>query len=96
MSRPYNYNVSFISGAMGMTGSVIVPYLEVKDNEYDYDLLLHQRGPWPEGAAFHRLPWFAGLDDARKAAVIDMTYNLGIDGFLGFRKTIAALRRIIS
>lgn len=43
-------------------------------------------------AAFHRLPWFAALDDVRKAVVIDMTYNLGIDGFLGFRKTIAALR----
>jgi len=43
-------------------------------------------------AAFHRLPWFADLDDVRKAVVIDMTYNLGIDGFLGFRKTIAALR----
>lgn len=26
-------------------------------------------------AAFHRLPWFAALDDVRKAVVIDMTYN---------------------
>lgn len=43
-------------------------------------------------AAFHRLPWFDALDDVRKAVVIDMTYNLGIDGFLWFRKTIAALR----
>lgn len=49
MSRPYNYNASFISGLMGTTESVIIPYLEVKDNEFDHDLLLHQRGPWPEG-----------------------------------------------
>lgn len=49
MSRPYNYNVSFINGAMGAAGSVIIPYLEVRDNEFDHDLLLHQRGPWPEG-----------------------------------------------
>lgn len=71
MSRPYNYNVSFISGAMGATGSVIVPYLEVKDNEYDYDLLLHQRGPWPEGEEgrlsreqLHRLidAWIDGVE----------------------------------
>ena len=49
MSRPYNYGAVFISGVMGTTESVIIPYLEVKDNGFDHDLLLHQRGPWPEG-----------------------------------------------
>lgn len=71
MSRPYSYDVSFISGMMGATESVIVPYLEVKDNEYDYDLLLHQRGPWPEGEEgersreqLHRLidAWLDGVE----------------------------------
>ena len=71
MSRPYSYDVSFISGMMGATESLIIPYLEVKDNEYDHDLLLHQRGPWPEGEEgrlsreqLHRLidAWIDGVE----------------------------------
>jgi hypothetical protein len=71
MTRPYSYRVSFINGAMGPTGSLITPYLEVKDNEYDHDLLLHQRAPWPEGeegersrATLHRLidAWLDGVE----------------------------------
>jgi hypothetical protein len=71
MSRPYNYGAVFVSGVMGMPGSVVLPYLEVKDNEYDHDLLLHQRGPWPEGEEgrlsreqLHRLvdAWIDGVE----------------------------------
>ena len=32
-----------------MPGSVVLPYLEVMDNDFDYDLLLRQRGAWPDG-----------------------------------------------
>jgi len=62
---------SFISGMMGATESLIIPYLEVKDNEYDHDLLLRQRGPWPEGEEgrlsreqLHRLidAWIDGVE----------------------------------
>jgi hypothetical protein len=71
MSRPYNYGAVFVSGVMGMPGSVALPYLEVKDNEFDHDLLLHQRGPWPEGEEgrlsreqLHRLvdAWIDGVE----------------------------------
>ena len=71
MSRSYRYNAVFVSGMLGMPGSVVLPYLEVKDNEYDYDLLLHQRGPWPEGEEgrlsreqLHRLvdAWIDGIE----------------------------------
>ena len=47
MSRPYNYGAVFVNGMMGMPGSVALPYLEV--SEQGYDLVLHQRAPWPEG-----------------------------------------------
>lgn len=49
MSRPYRYGASFVSGVMGAPGSVVLPYLEVLDNEFDHDLLLRQRNTWPEG-----------------------------------------------
>lgn len=38
-----------------------------------------------------QLPWFDGLDDVRKLVIIDMVFNLGIGGFLGFHATIAAI-----
>ncbi len=36
--------------------------------------------------------WFASLTDARKAVIVDMAYNMGIDGLLKFEKTIEALK----
>jgi GH24 family phage-related lysozyme (muramidase) len=35
---------------------------------------------------------FAGWPPARKAAVMSMLFNLGLQGFLGFRKFLEALR----
>jgi lysozyme len=32
--------------------------------------------------------WYRGLNNARRAAIVDMIYNLGMTGFLEFRKTI--------
>ena len=32
--------------------------------------------------------WYDSLDDVRKMVVIDMTFNLGIQGFLKFKNTI--------
>lgn len=41
-----------------------------------------------------RLPWVAALDSqARKAALINMAFNLGIKGLLSFKKTLALMER---
>jgi lysozyme len=37
------------------------------------------------------LSWFCGLNDARKDVVINMVFNVGYDGFMQFKKTIAYL-----
>jgi lysozyme len=39
-----------------------------------------------------QLPWVMELDDARRDALINMTFNLGIGHLLGFKKFLAALR----
>ena len=71
MSRPYSYGASFVTGVMGAPGSVVLPYLEVLDNEFDHDLLLRQRNTWPEGEEgrasremLHRLidAWLDGVE----------------------------------
>lgn len=38
-----------------------------------------------------RFAWFLGMSSARQFAVLEMVYNLGINGFLKFKKMIRAL-----
>lgn len=33
-------------------------------------------------------PWFAGLDEVRQRAVLDLLFNLGFSRLLGFRRTL--------
>ena len=41
----------------------------------------------------HVLPFFDKLDDNRKIVLIDMCFNLGINGFLVFKSMLDALER---
>lgn len=38
------------------------------------------------------LPWWSTLDDVRKRVLIDMCFNLGIKGLLGFKNTLEAVK----
>ncbi len=35
--------------------------------------------------------WFKGLNDARQGVIIELAFNIGINGLLGFKRMIAAL-----
>ena len=35
-----------------------------------------------------RLPWFQNLDDARKGVLLNMSFQLGVEGLLGFVNTL--------
>ena len=35
------------------------------------------------------LPWFAALDEARRGVLVNMAFQLGTDGLLGFKSTLA-------
>jgi lysozyme len=37
------------------------------------------------------LPWFDRLDNIRQRVLVDMCFNLGIDGLLAFKQTLAAV-----
>lgn len=39
-----------------------------------------------------RLPWWRGLDPARRAVLIDMGFNLGVPGLCAFTDTLAAVK----
>lgn len=38
------------------------------------------------------LPWFRDLDPVRRAVLLDMAFNLGVAGLLGFKNTLAAVK----
>lgn len=38
-----------------------------------------------------RLPWYKSLDEARRGVLENMAFNLGIDGLLKFKQTIALI-----
>lgn len=35
-----------------------------------------------------RLPWFLNLDAARQGVLLNMSFQMGVDGLLGFRNTL--------
>lgn len=43
-------------------------------------------------ALTRRLPWFQDLDDARRGALLNMSFQLGVEGLLGFERTLALIR----
>lgn len=55
-------------------------------------LLLDNRLKAKDAELRARLPWFAQLDEIRQAALLNMAYQLGVDGLMGFVKMLAALR----
>lgn len=39
-------------------------------------------------ALTRRLPWFQNLDDARRGVLLNMSFQLGVDGLMGFKNTL--------
>jgi lysozyme len=40
-----------------------------------------------------RLPWFLQLDAARQGVLLNMSFQLGVDGLLGFKNTLRLMER---
>lgn len=38
------------------------------------------------------LPWFQNLDDARKGVLLNMSFQMGVEGLLGFTNTLALVK----
>jgi lysozyme len=39
------------------------------------------------------MPWWSGLDEVRQMVLVELRFQLGLDGLLGFRKMREALRQ---
>lgn len=63
----------------------------LRDDEMEY--LLRNDIEETAAALRDRLPWFTGLDEARQGVLLNMAFNLGVSGLLGFRQTLALVER---
>lgn len=41
-----------------------------------------------EAALDKRIPWWSKLDDARRGVLLNMAFQMGVDGLLGFKNTL--------
>jgi len=55
------------------------------------NLLWHDIGDC-EGQVNQFLPWATDLDEVRYAVLINMCFNLGVNGLLGFKNALEAMR----
>lgn len=62
----------------------------LRDHEIDY--LLKNDILDRVDALTRRLPWFKDLDEARQGVLLNMSFQMGVDGLLGFNNTLGLVR----
>ena len=84
--KPYRDTVGKITIGVGrnLTDVGITP--EEADLMLDHDIAV------AIGGLSARLPWFTDLDPVRQRALVNLAFNIGVDGLLGFHRMLTALR----
>lgn len=62
-------------------------------SQTEADFLLDNDISRATAAVIARVPWAMTLDEVRREVLINMAYNCGIAGLLGFKKMLAACER---
>jgi len=62
----------------------------LRGNEIDF--LLDNDIAEKTAQVLDRLPWAARLDEVRMAVLVGMAFQMGINGLMGFTRTLAAIR----
>ena len=62
-------------------------------SQEEIDYLLTNDIARAEAAISAALPWFGDLDAVRQDVLINMTFNMGVNGVLGFHNMLAAMEQ---
>lgn len=62
-------------------------------SDEEIDFLLSNDIDRFEKQVIDALPWYSRLDDVRQRVLVNMAFNLGIAGLLGFKNTLAMIER---
>ena len=82
----YKDHLGFDTIAIGRLVDSRKPGAGLRDDEIAY--LLNNDIDDRIDALTRKLPWFQNLDDARKGVLLNMAFQLGTDGLLGFKNTL--------
>ena len=63
----------------------------LRDSEIDF--IFENDLKEKEGEVMRAIPWYSRLDDARKAVLLGMAFQMGLSGLMGFRNTLAMVER---
>lgn len=88
--QAYQDHLGFWTIGIGRLIDARKPGSGLRQNEIDY--LLANDIQYRTAALTVRLPWFSALDPARQGALLNMSFQLGVDGLLGFRNTLEMVR----
>lgn len=61
-------------------------------SQSEIDLLLDNDIQGKEQELDKSLPWWRSLSDARQQVILNMAFNLGVDGLLGFKNTLSMVQ----
>lgn len=62
-------------------------------SDAEIDFLLSNDIDRFEKQVIDAIPWYSRLDDVRQRVLVNMAFNLGIAGLLGFKNTLAMIER---
>lgn len=86
----YKDSLGYDTIAVGRLVDSRKPGAGLRDDEITY--LLHNDIDDRINALMKALPWFQNLDDARQGVLLNMSFQLGVDGLLAFKNTLAAVQ----
>jgi lysozyme len=87
----YKDSLGFWTIAVGRLVDPRVKGAGLRDDEIAY--LLNNDVDERIDALTRLLPWFQNLDDARKGALLNMSFQLGVEGLLKFKRTLELVRQ---
>ena len=82
----YQDHLGFWTIGVGRLVDSRKPGAGLRDDEITY--LLNNDIDDRINALTRKLPWLQNLDDARKGVLLNMAFQLGTDGLLGFKNTL--------
>lgn len=86
----YRDHLSYFTIGVGRLVDKRKPGSGLRPDEISY--LLHNDIDDRINALHERLPWFDNLDDARKGALLNMAFQMGVEGLLKFERTLSLIR----
>lgn len=84
-SHPYTDSVGKLTIGYGFNIAPDGPGLTAEECSYVLTIRLTK----VHADVFNALPWFRGLNTARADVLVDMAYNMGLNGLLGFHRMLA-------